>query len=258
MDKANFMSVQNFALPPLAPGSWGASVRAVGAVLVGLLVTAVAVSLVQELKSRPLAAVKIVGEFHHVQRGSLQQRLAAFTEAGFIAVDVAKLRQAALSHPWVKQVSVRRVWPDSLHVSVVERAAVAHWNNSALLEADGSAFEPASIHVNELPWLEGPLGREQDVLAMFRQLHDAIGPFAGGITRLTLSSRGAWQAELAQGAILVLGRSPDLPRLRSYVRAFPQVFQDQLREIARVDLRYTNGFAVRFRTDEATNVKSAP
>ena len=245
-------------LLPTPGAGWRGSIRAVSAVLVGLLVAAIGLPLLQELHQRPLAAVKIAGEFQQVSRDSLQAMLAGVTDAGFIGVDIAELRRVALDHPWVKRVSVRRVWPDSLHVAVVERLAVVRWNADALLEADGSVFEPESTTVPNLPGLEGPPGRERDVLAMFRRLDDAIGALAGGISRLTLSSRGAWRVELAQGMTLVLGRSLDLPRLRMHVRAFPEIFQDRISEIESVDLRYTNGFAVRFQDVQANTTKGTP
>ncbi|HEY5700826.1 MAG TPA: FtsQ-type POTRA domain-containing protein, partial [Gammaproteobacteria bacterium] len=91
----------------------------------------------RELESRPISSVRIAGEFVNVSRESLQRVVNQFLPSGILRLNVEAVRRAAAEMPWVRRVSVRRIWPDSLHVAVVERVAVARWNDDAYLEADG-------------------------------------------------------------------------------------------------------------------------
>ncbi|HEX9583211.1 MAG TPA: FtsQ-type POTRA domain-containing protein, partial [Gammaproteobacteria bacterium] len=75
----------------------------------------------RDLDSRPIASVRIAGEFVNVSRDSLEQVVNGFLPSGFLRLDVEAVRRAAAGLPWVRRVSVRRVWPGSLHIAVVER-----------------------------------------------------------------------------------------------------------------------------------------
>ena len=127
--------------PPARAGHGRRSVVAV-AFLIALL--AAVTSFLIHLNARPITSVRIAGEFVNVSRVEMQQLIDEFLPSGFFELDVGAVRRKAREIPWVRRISVRRIWPDSLHVAVVERVAVARWNDEALLEADGTRFVPES------------------------------------------------------------------------------------------------------------------
>ena len=202
-----------------------------------------------DLMNRPVLSVRIAGEFQHVAREALEQ--AVLTELGgsrFFQVDVEAVRRAAQALPWVREVAVRRVWPDSLHIAVVERVAVARWNAAALLEDDASVFTPARpVKRDDLVRLEGPQGSQAEVLGAYMRLAPGLANLAGGITRLSLSSRGQWELEFGSGLSLVPAAPLDAPEVVRFANSLPAVLGGDLERAARIDLRYANGFAVRWR-----------
>ena len=42
--------------------------------------------------------------------------------------------------PWIKQVSVRKQWPDELKIHLVEYVPIARWNDQHMVDADGNSF----------------------------------------------------------------------------------------------------------------------
>lgn len=44
-------------------------------------------------------------------------------------MNLNQLRQELQSHPWIHQVSVRREWPSTLKVEVVEEVPIARWES---------------------------------------------------------------------------------------------------------------------------------
>ncbi len=67
--------------------------------------------------------------------------------------------------PWVSDIYVRRNWPDQVEVTVVEKNAVALWNESTLLSEAGELFTPeAETYPANLPQLSGPDGKQVDML----------------------------------------------------------------------------------------------
>ncbi|WP_256364908.1 cell division protein FtsQ/DivIB [Rhodanobacter sp. 115] len=64
---------------------------------------------------------------------------------------------------------------------------------------------------------------------------------------VTLTDRGSWTLATADGAQIVLGdRALAGARLRRFIDAYPQVVAGHTDHFIYADLRYTNGFAVRW------------
>lgn len=209
---------------------------------------AAALPLVQRLDRHAVNSVRVAGEFKHVSRHALEQVVADQITKGFFEVDVEAVRAASRALPWVREASVRRVWPDSLHVAIVEREPVARWNDESLMEADGSLFQPhGKVDELQLPRLFGPAQSEQEVLAAHTRFRTVLGPLGGGIESLRLLDRGGWRLGLANGTTIVLAEGQDAATLKRFARAAAKEIAEHLDQIEQVDLRYAGGFAVRLR-----------
>lgn len=218
--------------------------------VVSLLVALIgaAVPIVQRLEGHKVNSVRVAGDFRHVSRYALETVVADQITKGFFEVDVEAVRAASRALPWVREASVRRVWPDSLHVAIVERQPVARWNDKILMEADGSLFEPhGKARELNLPMLAGPAQSEREVLAAHGRFRTALGPLGGGIESLRLLERGGWRLVLVNGTALVLAEGQDAATLKRFARAAAREIAEHLDRIEQVDLRYAGGFAVRLK-----------
>lgn len=217
--------------------------------LLGLTLAAAAAWGFMELRdptTLPLKAVHIEGAFTHVTTASLQRVIASASSGGFLYADVAALRRAALGVPWVQSVSVRRVWPDTLYVTVTEHTPVARWGKHGLLSSNGKVFSPqVSSYPPGLPELRGPDGTQAAVLAQYRSMSTLIAPLQLHIKHLELDERRAWHLGLDNGIELLLGRTDSTAHLQRFVRVYPSLAALP-NVIERVDLRYHNGLAVRW------------
>ena len=202
----------------------------------------------------PVGAVRVEGEFQFLSRARLERVITAQLQDGFFLVDLDSVREAVVSLPWVKAVSVRRVWPDRLHVRVVERRVAARWERGGLVDVDGAPFSPAEQDLPEgLPILAGPAGSEALLLGGYREFSRWLAPLMP-VRGASMDARRSWRLELADGTPLILGRQPSEARLRRFARVFPAVRADRGSRAERVDLRYPNGFAVRW--SETPNTKA--
>ncbi len=218
----------------------------IAALLLGL--AAAAWPLAERLQGHTVNSVRVAGEFKYVSRDVLEQVVADQITKGFFEVDVEAVRAASRALPWVREASVRRVWPDSLHVAIVEREPVARWNGEMLMEADGTLFEPhGRASKLDLPQLHGPPQSEREVLAAHSRFRTVLGPLGGGIESLELHDRGGWHLKLANGTTLVLADGQDAATLKRFARAAAREIAEHLDQIEQVDLRYAGGFAVRLK-----------
>ena len=167
------------------------------------------------------------------------------------------MRRPGFSTPtWPR--SRGRVWPDVLHVTLVEQRAAARWGGEALVNPLGAVFTPRQGGVDRaLPALEGPPGTAPQVLVFYRQVNEMLAPLGLKAARLGMDMRRAWRLELGNGVTVTLGREQGMQRLRRFTRYYPEVVAKRAAEIAEVDLRYTNGFAVRWRAPGSTGLSSS-
>lgn len=195
-----------------------------------------------------LRELRLVGEFKHVNADELKALVAARIDGNFLAVDVKGVHAVVTSLPWVSNAWVDRIWPDVLQVRVVEQKPIAVWNDAALLNADGRAFVAAqAADWPSVPAFTGPLNGEKLMAQSIVAFSGALAPVGLRVTGAGLDARHAWTVTLDNGIELMLGRERTQERLERFVKIYPARLQMAAGQVQRVDLRYTNGFAVKWR-----------
>lgn len=198
----------------------------------------------------PIDVVRIDGSVRHTDREDLKSIVARHARAGFAAMDLTALRRELVDLPWVRDASLRRVWPDTLRVDVREHDPVAVWNEDALVSGEGTVFRPAEFKADDLARLEGPKGQGGEMLERLRAFEERLAPLDLEITGLEQDARRAWRVTLGNGIVLRLGRDRVDERLGRFRAVWSDVLKPRSERIAAVDLRYTNGFAVAWREGE--------
>ncbi|MGH8248392.1 MAG: cell division protein FtsQ/DivIB [Gammaproteobacteria bacterium] len=203
-------------------------------------------------RTLPVKSVRVQGEFFHLSPQVLQERAKDTVWGGFFNVNVDAVRSALLADAWVDDVAVRRVWPDALDLQVREQIAVAVWRGEALINDRAILFRPdPATFPPGLPVLSGPEGTAPLVLDRFRYLQHTLSARGLNAIELVLNERRAWTFRLAEGPSVNLGRGHFVERLERFVAAVPDELAGRLHEIEMIDMRYTNGFAVRWQPDSA-------
>ncbi len=193
----------------------------------------------------PITAVVVRGDLRNLSREQMERAVAEHIGGGFFSVDLDAVRNAALGLAWVKDVAVRRHWPERLTIDVREREAMARWAMGGLVDAEGVLFNPLDGRVPpNLTELSGPEGMQDLLLRRYREISGWIAPFGHRIERVTMSERRSWRLDLADGMKLVLGREPSEGGVRNFFRSLPAILEQGGGAITAVDLRYPNGFAI--------------
>ena len=191
----------------------------------------------------PLREIRVIGDVGHVTDDQVAAVIARELRGNFFTVDLAHAREAFEKLPWVRKVNVRRQWPDRLEVAVEEHRPLARWGSTALVNAHGEVFEAAIS--STLPVFFGPDGTAAEVVARYAEFDRLLAPIGRKVVLVTLSARRAWQLHLDDGMVLQLGRENVEARLASFVSAYRRTVARLPHPPSHVDLRYSNGFAVR-------------
>lgn len=198
----------------------------------------------------PVKNVRIEGEFRQLYPDRLQATVIDTVRGGFFNINVGVIKRVLLEEPWVQQVSVRRIWPDTITVTISEREAVARWGSNGLISKNGEYFEPESYDMSaNLPLLDGPDNSHDLVLQQFRTFALILAESGQALSQLELNERRSWTAQLTDGPHLILGQADIQARMQRFIVFVNSSMKSYLQEIDTVDLRYTNGFAVRWKVN---------
>jgi cell division protein FtsQ len=233
---------QGLQLPKIA---WR---RFVPALLVagGLLLGAFALRLAL---NQPLTRVAVEGRFQRVSPLDVEKAVREVVGTqGLVAVDLEEVGEAVRQIPWVDRASIARRWPDGLTVFVAEQRPVARWGETGLVNTRGELFVNDARHIPaELPELVGPAGTEGLMTERYLAAQGRLVEAGMRLSQLRLDARGAWEVSLDNGVAVRLGRSQIDERFARFIDVAARIVAPRAADIAYVDLRYANGFAIGWR-----------
>jgi cell division protein FtsQ len=233
------------ALPRLDWKRWASAAAAVAGI-------AVVVFVLRSSLDQPIQRVAVAGRFQRVSPLDVEKAVRKVSRGqGLVAIDLAMVSRAVRGIAWVDSVTVGRSWPRSLSVFVVEQVPVARWGASGLLNTRGEVFVNDPLHVPaELPELLGPPGTQVAVTQRYLAAQGRLTEAGMRMSRLRLDPRGAWEFSLDNGIVVRLGRRQVDERFDRFMAAASRIVGMRAQDIAYIDLRYANGFAVGWRSDK--------
>jgi cell division protein FtsQ len=209
------------------------------------------------LAQRPyfrLRAIDVRGDLQHVTSASVRAAIAGKLKGNFFTMRLDDTRRVLESVPWVAQASVRRVWPDRLHVTLVEHRALGVWSDGRLLSDAGELFvaNPAEAEIyGPLPVFEGPVAAARDAARRYYEFAALLAPLGMRVASIDVSERRSWAVDAAgsdgSAMRLELGRDTEAmqvhDRLAQIVAAYPMVAARVGGVPQTIDARYPNGLA---------------
>ncbi len=204
------------------------------------------------LMDRPIEAVVVKGVFQRVSAVQLEEVLSSYVETGFLSADISAMQKELTHIPWIATADVRRRWPASIEVFVEEQSAAAAWGESGLLNIHGDQFVQDATHLPaELPRLSGPEGAETVVARRYFQVQKQLEQRGLSARSMTLDERGAWVFELSNGIRVRIGATDIDRRLERFFLVLDQGMGAGPEEVDYIDMRYTNGFAIGWKSEKA-------
>ena len=193
----------------------------------------------------PVNKIRVHGAFVNVDESMLHSAITGVIAGGYFNVDVDRVREVVEQLPWVNKASVRRVWPDTLSVSVIEQKPVAVSTENSLINANGDVFKPLTkVSAKSLPVFDGDADLNKLMLSKYHEMNKLLVTIDRKITYLKFDARHAVELKLDNGLKVVLGRGDTTHRLQRLTRIYDKVLSARVNDIEVVDLRYTNGMAI--------------
>lgn len=200
----------------------------------------------------PLREAVVVSELHEVQRKDIERALSGLLRGNFFSVNLDSLRVSLEKLPWVRHAELRRQWPSRLEIVIEEHRPAAYWGEGGgqLVNDFGEVFTASYGDEADLPQLSGPPGTAAEALRRYAEFVERLAPTGHRPVAVNLSARLAWQIRLDDGMLIELGReqtkAPIGMRLERFVENYSLLADGRRPSPAAVDMRYPNGFALRY------------
>ncbi len=220
-------------------------------ILAVLIISVGGIVVLFQEETLPILHVTVDGEFEHVNKQRFIDEVTPHVTGSFMSVDVASIQRAGEALPWVKQIQVSRVWPDSLHFIIEEHDAEAQWGQQGLISKEGQLFFPDKRSFPEgLPLLKGPKASYADISERYQAMNKALAREKLTIKTLVMDERHSWSMTLSNDITVQLGRTDSEQRFNRFINAYQTSLKQYQGDIAMMDMRYTNGLSVQWKHDQ--------
>ena len=202
--------------------------------------------------------IELDAEFRRVNTEQIRIAVATYPERSFFKVNANTIRENLMIIPWVQRVTVNKKWPNSLVIKVIEHKAVAVWNKDKLLNENGEIFEVDSIDdLTALPHIQGNNQISQQIWDKFIRFNNIVKNTGFDITSTTVSNRGGWSLFLSNGMNINLGSQKMDAKLVRLTDTWAKLLKHNGQTPKYIDLRYTNGYVVKWPQSEIDNSQLA-
>lgn len=174
-----------------------------------------------------------------------------------VGFDPEQARSRIASLPWVEGASVRKIYPSTLDVKIVERVPFAIWQQGSrlsLIEEDGRLIAPLSgVRHHGLPLVVG-MGADEPAAAFIARV-DAFPELAARVRGYIRVSERRWDLRLENGMTIKLPEHGEDKALRDLL-ALDKRHGLLSRDVETVDMRFADRLVVRL-SPEAASAREA-
>jgi len=217
--------------------------------------------------------IELVSQLENQEVKELNKMATGVLNGGFFSLNIEDFtRSLLLKLPWVKSISVKKIWPDKLLINIVEHKPIVRWlsveenitdvvlDNVQLLSQEGLIISPAltaqqKIKFNRMVLLTGTKNSTQTVLSLCLQINESFKQLGLGIKQCGMNARRTWKVVLilnkGQEITIKLGKKNMIQKLKRFIHIFSGQLKHYLVDINSVDLRYVNGFSVNWKIRSA-------
>ena len=203
--------------------------------------------------------LKIKGKFRYLQPAEVDLVLREQDLGNFFSVELDRLKAKVEDIEWVQSADVRRQWPNSLTVSIVEHQPAMRWGDDKWVSTSGSIIAlPTNIADADVITLNGDEAQSKRILLQAARWQKDFAREGLKLRKTKLSSSQAWTLRLYYPELdsefdLLLGSNDVEARLVRFKVLFNEQLKFSARTLKRVDARYPDGLAVEHGAAKKTN-----
>ena len=223
---------------------------------------------------RQVRVVKVEGQLADSEAAQIRRRIGQALKGRLLTMDVAQLRARVMELSWPDEVSVRKVWPDTIVVRVARRTVVARWADAGYLTPAGEIVSTPNGPL-DVPAFDCALSSPREAMEVYRYLQGMAADAGLAIEHVSENEIGEWKFAFTEpgarfagappgnrpgddvtatgalpgagGPTVMLGADRLRERMQRFLVAWSRFLGHRAAAVDYVDLRYSSGIAVRWR-----------
>ncbi|MBT5030914.1 MAG: FtsQ-type POTRA domain-containing protein, partial [Proteobacteria bacterium] len=140
----------------------------------------------------------IKGSFKHFDPATLQPKIEALLGRNFFTLDLATIKSVVDSQPWVERSEVRRQWPDTLSIEIVESVPVMRWKTAGWLTVDGRIVELAGFENLSAITVFGPKNQSLEIMSRAYEWAGKLDTVGLRLVLVNVSDWRSWRAVVSR------------------------------------------------------------
>jgi len=201
----------------------------------------------------PIKEISIKGEYHHIDKEQIDLIANEYIEGNFFSIDLEHTRKAFKKLAWVREIAIRRKWPDALVVTIEEHKPIARWGRMGLVNSHGEIFNAATQE--DLPSFIGYERFVKDITSKYMEMNKILSKELMQVGTISLSERLSWEITTNNQVKVILGKDKIFKKLNLFTNNYQKILAELKNRIEYVDLRYKDGFSVK-KLNERLIIKS--
>ncbi|HCS63951.1 MAG TPA: cell division protein FtsQ [Cellvibrio sp.] len=206
---------------------------------------------VAKVFERPIKSVVVEGDFNFITKQRATELIGNEIDGDFLQLDLMRLKNALLGDPWVEKVTLNRRWPDTLVVKIAEQKPIARWGDGFLNQRGEIVLVDEASKLSGLPWLQGNEADAPEILQQYQDLSQLLRSRGLEVIALKCDNKKSWRLTIKNHVEIALGRDQVMEKMRRFVTVYDTQLSNIWLDVKAIDLRYTNGVAVRWVADSA-------
>jgi len=192
---------------------------------------------------------ELQGNLEFTNKQSLDDIIRPFLTENMLTVDLPAIVEELEYSPWVEKAVVYKRWPSQLVIEITEQSPIAFWGDDRLVNHHGEIFDatlPEMVGKMPLLYRDKNEGNALKTVEQYKEIRDQILLTGLGVSRFIVSDRGEWEVQLTNSWVVEIGKVEQRKRIKRLVIAYNRELKNKAEQISRIDLRYANGFAVKW------------
>ena len=223
--------------------------REVGKLIAVSVIVIIGVWATKQIDDIPIKTIEIQSSLEKVNKAEIKTIAQNYMHSGFFTVDLTSFENQLNDIPWVYRASIKRQWPNKVVIDIVEQEPYFRWGKQHLINKYAQIFYVDNLNdYLHLPLLEGVLGREKAIIDLYYRYQEGFEQVGTRIVSLKEDARYDKEILLADGILINVGREQTEQQIRRCLHSLAMFTKSEREAIASIDLRHSNGFAVRWNT----------
>ena len=191
----------------------------------------------------PIKEISIKGQYQHIDKEQVDLIANEYVEGNFFSINLEHTRNAFKKLAWVREIAIRRKWPDTLEVTIEEHKPIARWGRIGLVNSHGEIFNAATQE--DLPSFIGYKRFAKKITLKYVKMNKILSKELMQVGTISLSERLSWEITTDNNVRVILGKDNIIKKLNLFTDNYQNILAELKNRIEYVDLRYKDGFSVK-------------